>query len=330
MKRYLGGLLIAATLVTFLLLRVDRASLARILANADWTLLCCAMALKVTAIKLRSQRWGRAITAGSGARADHRIFSATVVGLAGNIVLPARMGELARMRLLTRHNDVPVGFMASAAAVAYLLDAVLLSLVFAGFSKSLLGPEFASRATVVTAATLIVAAIAALAGRLYRQGRPAVLRQWIQRESPAWVAQMLAHHTRGLLEGFAVLTQKRHLRPLIATTLLIVSCEVIAVHLGLKAVGIHVGWAVAVILVVALQLSYAIPLTPGNLGPHQVVCVILLAAFGVSMEEALGFSIAYQGVAHATVLAMAGVVLAQEYFGAVPLRCSPAPSSDSA
>lgn len=322
-KRQILGVVLAVALVSVLIHRVDGPALARSLAGVHWAGLILAMALKVMSVFMKSRRWGIAIEGGSGQRVSKRLFSATLLGLGGNIVLPARMGELARLRLLARHNDVPAGFMASGAGVAYLLDAVLLSLCLVVLSAMSIGPQTTPRAAVAAAVVFWVAVTLVVVSERFRQVDWQLRLRSVLRLFPdKWTAQV-SSQCRGFLRGFAALGHKQFLPRLLAYTTVILTLEIASLHIGLTAFGIGNSFVAATALVVVLQMSYAIPLTPGNIGTHQVICVLTLGAFGIGQEASLGFSLAFQSVAHITILSLAGLVLLLESFSATHPRPLP-------
>ena len=319
-KRQILGLSIAAILVWIMIHRVDRAALAQSLLEVHWAALMLAMSLKVLSVFVKSWRWGVAIEAGSGERIRNRLFSATLLGLAGNIVLPARLGEVARLRLLARHNDVPMGFMASGAGVAYLLDAAVLSMSLIALCGMSTGPQTVSRAAiaalVVFGILILLVGVSDRVNKVNWQRPLAFATRFLSENRTA----QIFNQSRGLLRGFAALQQRAYLPKLLAYTVIILTLEIAAVHIGLTAFGIGNSLLAAAALVVALQMTYAMPVTPGNIGTHQVMCVLTLGAFGVGQPDALGFSLAFQGVAHTTILSLAGVVLFCESFDTTSLR----------
>ena len=311
-KRPIFGLALITTLALVLFCGIDTSALLAALSNVQWATLVLAMCLKVASVYLKSRRWGVAIEAGGGQRADKRLFAATIAGIGANIVLPARLGEIIRLRILARHNNVPVGYLASGAGVALLLDAVVLSMLLVVLSAISIGPQTLTRAIAVAAAALLAAMLLALSAQLLRRAGWRFATTAILRRLPKKMAASILRHSRGLLHGFTALKRQKFLPGMLAYTALILAVEIAAMQAGLNALSIETSWLAAAALVAALQMSYAIPMTPGNIGTHQLVSVLTLAAFGIGQETALGFSIAYQGVAHVTMLSLAGVVILLE------------------
>jgi uncharacterized membrane protein YbhN (UPF0104 family) len=60
----------------------------------------------------------------------------------------------------------------------------------------------------------------------------------------------------------------------------------------------------ASILVVVLNLSFAFPITPGNVGITQGISVFLLGAFAVTKVSALAYSIGAQGATYLLIVSL--------------------------
>jgi uncharacterized membrane protein YbhN (UPF0104 family) len=87
-------------------------------------------------------------------------------------------------------------------------------------------------------------------------------------------------------------------------------CEAVAMYINLRAFQLPLGLAAAAFLVAATGLSFALPLTPGNVGVYQGVCVLVLGALGVERDRAFAFGIGVQAFS-LTAVVLCGLVLLQ-------------------
>jgi uncharacterized membrane protein YbhN (UPF0104 family) len=78
----------------------------------------------------------------------------------------------------------------------------------------------------------------------------------------------------------------------------------VAVYVTLKAFHITPTPMMAAILVVVLNLSFAFPITPGNIGIAQALGVLLLGAFDITQESALAYSIGVQSTAYLIIVSL--------------------------
>ena len=96
--------------------------------------------------------------------------------------------------------------------------------------------------------------------------------------------------------------------------------ETAAMCSALSAFGIQPDVMIAALLVVTLNLSFAVPLTPGNIGTHQLISVLILSLFGIERAAALSFSIGYQGTVHLMIVLIGGAFFCREGLSLDALR----------
>jgi phosphatidylinositol alpha-mannosyltransferase len=88
------------------------------------------------------------------------------------------------------------------------------------------------------------------------------------------------------------------------------SCYVLLVAFGLDA---QAGLAAAAAVLLAVNVTAVLPITPSNLGIFQAACVgVLHGAYGVSYGDAVGYGIVLQAVEIATAIAMGAPALLKE------------------
>jgi phosphatidylinositol alpha-mannosyltransferase len=109
----------------------------------------------------------------------------------------------------------------------------------------------------------------------------------------------------------------RHLRDGLAATLAQLAAwalQVLSVYLELHALDLQrtAGLAGAAAVLVAVNVTAVVPVTPSNVGVFQAACVAVLAGFGVAGGPALAFGFLLQAVEVVTALALGLPALAAE------------------
>ena len=79
-----------------------------------------------------------------------------------------------------------------------------------------------------------------------------------------------------------------------------------------RALGLNLGFAVALLMITGIGLSSALPSTPGNVGVFQFVTVSVLAPFGFSHSDALAYALIGQA-ANYIVVAFWGLIAVWRY-----------------
>ena len=85
----------------------------------------------------------------------------------------------------------------------------------------------------------------------------------------------------------------------------------------LRALGLgsRAGLDAAAAVLLAVNVSAAVPVTPGNVGVFQGACLVVLAAYGVGAGPALAYGIVLQALEVATAVALGVPALAAEGVG---------------
>jgi uncharacterized protein (TIRG00374 family) len=285
-KRVVLGLCLATGILLVLVSRLDAAGVWRALAGVRWELLALAAGIQAGILWLKAERWSLSIAAGQGLRPRKRAFAAIVIGNAGNLVLPARLGDMVRALVLRRHNAVSASQALVAGWSVALLDLLAVAAVVLLSGSSLVSPK--ALGGLATAGILMLGIMALL------HRRP----EWAERVEEALFPGPRTARLRGLLqrsrEGFRFLGHGRSLLGVAALTAAIWVCEVASMTSALRAYDIRLGAMPAALLVGAAGLSFVVPLTPGSVGVFQALCILVLGAFDVPRERAFAFGLGAQ------------------------------------
>ena len=301
-KRLLFGVVLALLILYLLGRKVDAAEVLAVLSRTDLFLLCAAILVGLLAQLLKGERWSFAIAAGAHPRPRRRLLAATLIGVAGNTLLPARLGDVARVLVFRKHNDVPAprALIASWSAQLFDMLAVAVLLLIAGSA-------FTSRRVL---ALVLLALMALLAFFALAVRRPDVAERIERRLLPRVIYARLEGVFTSSRQGLQFLNHGRTVAVILGLTLTIWAIEALALTIAFRAFGLRLGLSAATLLAAAIGLSFALPLTPGNVGTYQLICIVVLRAFGVERDSAFAFGLGYQAVS-LVVLAVLGLVLMQ-------------------
>jgi phosphatidylinositol alpha-mannosyltransferase len=266
----------------------------------------------------RAESWFAVLVAAVADRTYERrldrptVRRALLIGMAGSAVAPGRLGEAARAWVVARRLGQPSR--SFAVVVGTVISQTFLNLaalgilaVVAVLDAALAQARVEAIAVAALLPTVLMVVISAGPRVLRRLG--GLDRNWM-RGAATWALDQLL---RGR-EGLAVF--RKPLPALHATasqmaawTLQLAACYATALALGLQD---HLNVAAAAAVLLAVNLTSIVPLTPSNVGVFQAACIAVLHPFGVDPSRALAYGLVLQAVEIFDALLLGGPALVRE------------------
>jgi glycosyltransferase 2 family protein len=273
-------------------------------------LLAAAFGCSLLSIVCKAVRWRGLYP--PGARPDLGLaVVAVAVGQVANWAVPARLGEVLRVGLMTSGAGPGSGGGGVALGVGVLLAEKLLDgfmlLTTLALLAILIGPaEWASTTALLLTVGLGIAALALgliLRGGAGDRSRGTAAPDLAGRLLPRWAARL-----GGYLESVGK-GMTSWLGPGAALQAGLWSAAAWGLggavnHLVLRSVGLELGPEAALAVLAALTGAAAVPSLPGRIGVFQSLCVVALLPFGVSFDGALAFSLALYAVVYLPPIAL--------------------------
>ena len=241
------------------------------------------------------------------------VFSAFGVGLFANAVLPGRIGELARVAVLTRHQPQQ----RRGDAWATLVGTVFAHRVFDLFPMVLLIvyvlltaqiPHWAL--TSLTIAVVVAFALFAFALASARRRNRSVL------DEAGGVRRLVTMARYGL----AVLHE-----PVAAVSAALLQCvgwlcQLFAVWAAMRAFDIHEPLPAAGLVLVLMNVAIIFPLWPGNIGLLQAAVALPLVQYGVPYGTGFAYGLVLQAVEMSVGVGVGLIFLAREGLSLASLK----------
>jgi uncharacterized protein (TIRG00374 family) len=283
----------ALAILVFLVWRANPSALLAHLAKAEWWPLVAALLINFLQVALKAQRL-RTLLAPVQDVPLGRLYRYTIVGYAGNNVLPMRGGDMLRLALLRQREAVPVGAFVGAFSAERVLDGA--SVVCVAAMLPLLAPLPASaRAGLAGLVGLIVLGYVALL---------VIAAKWGQApEGAGRVRRFIAD----LAQGARALRRPGPLAACLATSVGAILCEAAIILLVLRGLGLPLVPAAAPLVILFVNLALVAPNAPGNLGAFEAGAVVAVGLCGVGSTGAMAFALAYHAV-HLIPLTLVGAV----------------------
>lgn len=281
-----------------------------------WNWVVAAIALNLVSVVARALAWERVIEqAMPPPRPRFRsVFSAFGVGLFANAVLPGRIGELARVAVLTRRLK------RRSDAWATLVGTVFAHRVFDLFPSLLLIGYVAATAKIPHWALTGLLVFVAVGFGLF-----------------AFALASARRHHRSVLEeaGQArrLVTMARHglgvmRAPLPAAVAGLLqcfgwTCQLLAVLATMRAFGIEAPLPAAGLVLVLMNVAMLFPLWPGNVGLVQAAVALPLVSYGVAYARGFAFGIGLQAIEMSVGVGVGLLFLAREGLSFAMLKRMP-------
>jgi uncharacterized protein (TIRG00374 family) len=288
-------------------------------AAVRWEWVVAAIGLNLLSVIVRAFAWRTVI--GQALPPPHptfpTVFSAFSVGLFANAVLPGRVGELARVAVLTRR------FPGRQGAWATLVGSVFAHRVFDLF------PSLALVAWVLTTAKIPGWALTSLTALAFIGVGLFVVALLAARRHPG-------EHTKieaGLGPVRRVLTMARYglavmRSPVPASIALLFQClgwlcQLFAVWATMRAFHIYKPLPAAGLVLVLMNIATILPLWPGNFGLLQAAIAFPLKQYGVTLARGVAFGVGLQLIEASVGVSVGLVFLAREGLSFAMLRVMP-------
>jgi uncharacterized protein (TIRG00374 family) len=281
-----------------------------------WRWIVAAIVLNLASVIVRSAAWSAVIRQAMPPPRPRfpLVFAAFSVGLFANALLPGRIGELARVAVLTRRLRPRRGVWATLIGTVFAhrvfdLVPVLLLILYVILTARI--PAWAIT-SLVAITTIGVALLAFAIASARRHQRPV-------RDELGAVRRllMMARHGLGVMRA-----------PPAAAAAIALQClgwvfQLLAVYTTMRAFNIDEPLAAAGLVLLLMNVATIFPLWPGNVGLVQAAVALPLVAYGIDYAHGFAFGIGVQAVEMSVGVGVGLLFLAREGLSLAMLRYMP-------
>jgi len=286
-------------------------------AAVRWEWVVFAVALNLASVVFRALAWRAVIRQAMPPPYPSAalVFSAFSVGLFANAVLPGRIGELARVAVLTRKLPRKRGTWATLVGTVFahrVFDLVPVGILILYVVRTAKIPAWA-----ITSLLVFVGVGAGLFTFAFATARRPNLRA-----------------ADGVGAAKRVMTMARQglgvMRSPVGATIAIVFqiagwvCQLFAVFVAMRAFDIHAPVPAAAVVLLLMNVATVFPLWPGNVGLVQVaIATPLAASYGVAYAHGVAFGFGLQAIEASVGVGVGLLFLAREGLSFAMLRVMP-------
>jgi len=289
MRRFVVGLVVTVVCVALLVRLIPVAATRAALRAADPWFIALAVSCLIASLAAKTVRW-RLLLPETAPVTTGGLYRILHISYLLNNVLPARLGDVARVAMTTKPPGVRLGHVVSSMLTERLTDTVTLLACFLIISPFL--PFPAAYESWLRAVWLVVAVIVlgVLTGTVFRS-RLGALAKSDRVASRLPGNARLRDEARSFSEGFRQLFSRRRVMPIWAWSWGAWTGAFAINWLLMKALGIHAPFAVAVLLTCTTNLAMLLPSSPGYVGVFHAAATLSLLPFDVGGATALSFAI---------------------------------------
>jgi uncharacterized membrane protein YbhN (UPF0104 family) len=285
--------------------------------SVEWKWVAAAIALNLLSVVVRALAWTTVIR--SAMKPPHPapplVFSAFSVGLFANAVLPGRIGELARVAVLTRKMPGRRGAWATLVGTVFahrVFDVVPVVLLVIYVVATANIPTTA-RASLIAAICIGIALFAFAFISARRPQEPAPL------EGRGRAGRLIAMARQGL----GVMRSPVGAAAAILFQIAGWVCQLFAVYTAMRAFDIHAPLPAAGVVLLLMNVVTIFPFWPGNVGLVQVAVASALAGYGVAYGRGIAYGFGLQAIEASVGIGVGMLFIAREGLSMAMLRVMP-------
>ena len=295
-KAFYIGLLITFAFIVYALLKIDLSETIKTFKTVNPLWLAPLPFIQAGMYFFRAWRW-RVISKEVGPQKLWPYFSGVAIGAFGNMVLPFRLGDLARVYVTAKKRGYSGTSSVATLVVERVMDVLSLLAVSSLAFFTIPTGSLSSSAMLVLkqgGVLLLSTAIAAFGVMLFMASGHEIPRRFFSsllaltpRSASKTLEEKLELFRRGLLS----IRGGKSAILLAALTAMLILTNVSFYQVAFPSIGLELSFPMAVLTLALIGLSGLIPSSPGFVGPYHAAVVLALGIYGFPADRALGVAV---------------------------------------
>lgn len=296
------GIIISIISIIWIARNFKIADIGSSLLSADYRYLIPVILLILLSFTIRSFRWGLLFNSPKKP-SNTSLFTSLMVGYLGNNILPARMGEFARVYVLNKQEGISKSYTLATVVVERICDLIMALLLLSFVLLLYPFPKWLQNAGVLVSAITLVALVFIII--LNFRGEPMVT-LLVKKMSflPKHWLDTINHIGIEFIIGLSGLRNNQKLLSFLSLTTLIWAVELGILLCMAWAFYLPVTLSSILFVMIVTGLSTIIPSSPGYIGTYEFFTLAALSLIGITGNAALSFTIA----THAITLIMSSII----------------------
>ncbi len=290
-KKQFWGSIIAIVLLAYCVKDISINQIKIMYQSVNFYYLIPSLVFSFGMIIFRAVRW-RVIIEKTKKVGLYRIISLYSAGQVVNISMPALTGQVGRLLLFAKKENLKKTYVFSTIVLEVLFDAVtmFLFIIFLSTASFAFPPEYRSVSIILAIGTGILIILLYLILQFEKQigviGKKVLRGRW------PGVYITLKKFSRSFTKGISLLRSTQYFFRTFLFSLASWVAHALLIYFLFRSFGFDLPIIAAIVVMVLNTLALMIPITPGNAGTFELVVVGALLAYGVPKSDAVLFALA--------------------------------------
>lgn len=280
------GWVISAVLIVSLAMKLDFHALLAGLSHASWHWLVIAAVINIAVVALKALRWLFLMRPERNASYG-AIFKATMIGMAGNNVMPARGGDWLKIYLIGKWESASKAALTSITGLDKLFDGLAIVILFAFLSFHSRFPAWVQKGTTIISITILVSLVISILLLVHHRRSPSE-----ERDNLSAISRLAAN----LGSGMGALASRNLVIVTLINSVAICLLQIATIWCCQLAFGEHLDVWIPSLVYVAVNLAIIVPSAPSGVGPFEVAAVLAYTWLGLGKETAFNIALMYHAV----------------------------------
>jgi uncharacterized protein (TIRG00374 family) len=290
-KKHFWGTVIAIILLGYCVKDISLTDAQKLIRKVNFYYFIPAIFMEYLMIFLKAFRWKTIVEKTKNIKFP-RVLSLYSAGQVLNIVLPALTGQVGRLLLFSKKENLSKSYIFSTIVIEVLFDSIslLIFILILSTVSFVLPPEYSSVSYVIAFATISLFVLLYLILH-FKDEIGSVGRRLMRGRWPGLYIT-LKKFSYSFTRGIDLLRSSHYFFRTLLFSLLAWAAHVLVIYYLFKSFGFDLPLVSAILVMVINTLALLIPITPGNAGTFELVVVAALLAFGIVKSDAVLFALA--------------------------------------
>jgi uncharacterized protein (TIRG00374 family) len=290
-KKQFWGSLIAIILLAYCVKDIRLEDMRRLCERVNFYFLIPSLAMEFLMIIFKAVRWKTIVEKVKRIK-FFRVLFLFSAGQVINIVMPALTGQVGRLLLFSKREDLSKSYVFSTIVIEVLFDSIsmLLFILALSITSFVIPPEYRSISIIIGVVTvsmiILLYLILHFQDSLGRFGRRVMRGRW------PGLYITLKKFSYSFTKGIGLLRSSQYFSRTLLLSLGSWAAHAAVVYFLFRAFGFELPFIAAIVVMVINTVALMVPITPGNAGTFELAVVASLLAFKIVKSDAVLFALA--------------------------------------